>query len=73
MPSYKPCNPGSKQPRRRGHSPSTGVMLQGRAAGLGHWDDEIRSDGGKKKLHRIVRAREKAALRRAIGTGEEPC
>lgn len=52
--------------QRRGHSPSTGVMLQGRVAGLGYWDDEIHHDGGKKKLHRMVRAREKAALRRAL-------
>lgn len=59
--------------RRRIHSPSTGVMLQGRAAGLGYWDDEIRHDGGKKKLHRRVRAREKAALRRALNEDGDAC
>lgn len=56
--------------RRRSHSPSPGVMLRGRAAGLGYWDDEISADGGKKKLHRMVRARERAALRRALANGE---
>jgi hypothetical protein len=44
-------------------------MLQGRAAGLHYWDDELRADGGKKKLHRLVRAREKAALLRALRKG----
>lgn len=57
--------------RRRDHSPSTGVMLQGRAAGLGYWDDEIRHDGGKQKMHSRVRAQEKAALRRALRAGED--
>lgn len=54
------------QGRRRDHSPSTGVMLQGRAVGLGYWDDEVHHDGGKQKLHGRVRAREKAALRRDL-------
>jgi hypothetical protein len=70
MARYKPRNPGTKQPRRRDHSPSTGVMLQGRAAGLHRWDDEIRSDGGKQKLHGRVRARMKSALRRALRRGD---
>lgn len=59
--------------RRRSHSPSVGVMLQGRAAGLGYWDDEIHHDGGKKKLHRRIRAREKNALRRALSKGQDGC
>lgn len=59
--------------RRKIHSPSVGVMLQGRAAGLHRWDDEIASDGGKKKLHRMIRAREKAALKRALWKEGEPC
>jgi hypothetical protein len=57
--------------RRRSHSPSTGVMLQGRAAGFGYWDDEVGHDGGKQKLHGRIRAREKEALRRALNKGED--
>lgn len=71
MTRFKPRSPGAKRPRRRIHSPSTGVMLQGRAAGRGYWDDEIRADGGKAKLHRMVRAREKAALRRTLRDGKD--
>lgn len=70
MTRYKPRNPGTRQPRRRDHSPSTGVMLQGRAAGLGYWDDEIHSDDGKQKLHGRVRSRMKSALGRALRRGD---
>lgn len=59
--------------RRRSHSPSTGVMLQGRSAGLGYWDDEDRSRGGKVKLRRRVRAREKTAFNRDVAKGDDPC
>jgi hypothetical protein len=45
---------------------SAGVSLAGRAIGLHYWDDETSADGGKKKLHRLVRSREKAALLRAL-------
>lgn len=47
-----------------------GVSLAGRALGLHYWDDETHADGGKDKLHRIVRAREKTALDRAIRKGD---
>lgn len=43
-----------------------GIILAGRALGLHYWDDETNADGGKKRLHRLVRAREKAALLRAL-------
>ncbi|MEU6527530.1 hypothetical protein ABZ892_33130 [Streptomyces sp. NPDC046924] len=56
--------PRRSRKRRRCHGPSTGVILQGRAAGLGHWDDETGAKWTKPKLHRRVRARLKAALRR---------
>lgn len=46
---------------RRRRSP--GVMLRGRAAGLGRWDDEISADGGKAKLHRQVRRTEARSWR----------
>jgi len=61
--------------RRRSHSPSVGVMLQGRTAGLNYSDDEIRRHGkwSPQKLHRRVRAREKAALRRALSKGDDGC
>lgn len=59
--------------RRKLRSPSVGVMLQGRAIGLHYWDDEVSADGGKKKLHRIVRAREKAAIQKALRNGSDPC
>lgn len=50
---------------------AAGVILAGRALGLRYWDDETSADGGKKKLHRIVRARERAALRRALRKGDD--
>lgn len=50
--------------RRKPRSP--GVMLRGRAAGLHYWDDEVTADGGKTRLRRTVRRRERAAFRRAL-------
>ncbi|MFD9004458.1 hypothetical protein ACFV0T_26455 [Streptomyces sp. NPDC059582] len=48
-----------------------GVSLAGRSMGLHYWDDETSADGGKKFLRRLVRAREKAALRRSIRKGDD--
>jgi hypothetical protein len=52
-------------PRRRGAGgeKSTGVALQRQRK---RWDDEIKSDGGKVKLHRQVRRAENAATRRMV-------
>jgi hypothetical protein len=33
----------------------------------------MRVDGGKAKLHRIVRAREKRAFKKALRDGTDPC
>lgn len=49
--------------RRKPRSP--GVSLRGRA-GFHRYHDEIRADGGKRYLHRRVRALGKAALRRLV-------
>ncbi|MEV1042952.1 hypothetical protein AB0J01_41290 [Streptomyces sp. NPDC050204] len=48
--------------RRKPRSP--GVSLGNRGAGLHTYDDEVRADGGKRHLHRQVRFRGKAELRR---------
>lgn len=53
--------------RRRQRSP--GVMLRGRAAGHGHWDDEVDYDGGKKILRRYVRRIERHRFRRDLASG----
>ncbi|GAA3807759.1 hypothetical protein ACFQ0G_53820 [Streptomyces chiangmaiensis] len=50
---------------------AAGVSLAGRALGLRYWDDETSADGGKKRLHRLVRAREKAALSRDLRKGKD--
>lgn len=50
---------------------SAGVSLAGRALGLRYWDDETSADGGKRRLHRLVRAREKNTLRRALAKGDD--
>ena len=55
--------------RRKTRSP--GVMLRGRAAGLHYWDDEVAADGGKKRLRRIVRRRERQAFLRDLRTDRE--
>jgi hypothetical protein len=60
MARTEPRTPGRRSRR------SPGVMLRGRAAGFGHWDDEVNADGGKAKLHRQVRARERVALHREL-------
>jgi hypothetical protein len=48
-----------RNPARR----STGVILRGRADGLHLYDDEISTDGGKAKLHRMTRRLEDRAWR----------
>lgn len=48
--------------RRKPRSP--GVSLRGRALGLHFYDDEAKTDGGKRLLRRRVRSMGKAALRR---------
>ncbi|GAA1353455.1 hypothetical protein [Streptomyces beijiangensis] len=55
--------------RRKPRSP--GVSLQGRAAGLHRYDDEIKSDGGKKHLHSRIRQSAKRALRRELACGQD--
>ncbi|MEJ8654846.1 hypothetical protein WKI65_44115 [Streptomyces sp. MS1.AVA.3] len=50
--------------RRKPRSP--GVSLRGRGAGFHRYDDEVRADGGKRYLHRRVRAFGKADLRRLV-------
>lgn len=44
-----------------------GVMLNGRTINFHRWRDEIKGDGGKPLLHRIVRQREDKDWRREAG------
>ncbi len=53
-----------RRPNRRHRSP--GVMLRGRALGLGYWDDEASADGGKVRLRRRVRRVERQAFRAEV-------
>lgn len=48
-------------------SKARGVMLRNRAAGTHFWRDEVTADGGKRKLRRTVRRREKKAWRKEAG------
>lgn len=50
--------------RRKPRSP--GVSLRGRALGYGFYDDEAKTDGGKRLLRRRVRFMDKVALRRLV-------
>ncbi|MFY1688150.1 hypothetical protein [Plantactinospora sp. WMMB782] len=43
---------------------SRGVMLRARAAGLGFWRDETEVDGGKRRLRRRVKRKERRAWQR---------
>lgn len=59
------CNPRSRHPKRR-RPRSPGVMLRGRAAGLGYWDDENRYKGAKRMMRGLVRARERERFLRGL-------
>lgn len=46
---------------------SRGVILRNRGAGFHRYRDEIKSDGGKDKMHRQVRRTEKITVRKMWG------